>query len=131
MIKTENIARALIGLIEDGNDPKDVVDNFVNFAKKHNMESRIKNVLNVLEDKLNKEVEHETMYIKTAHDVPAKLLTEIKKYLKLPEDAPSHVSLDKKILGGFRVSYKNKLYEYGLKLRLNKLKNHLHSNHLK
>jgi F0F1-type ATP synthase delta subunit len=125
MIKTENIARALTGLIDDGRDPKEVSDKFVEFAKKHNMGSRVKNVLSVLEDKQKKSKKRDTIFIKTAREVPERLLTKIKKHLNLPEDAPSSISIDEKILGGFRVSYKDKLYEYGLKLRLNKLRNHL------
>ena len=128
MIKRDIIARALIELVEEGKqDPKDVASNFVSFSKKHNMEGRVKNVLRVLEDKQEKEKNRNTVFIKTAREIPEKLLIEIKKHLKIPEDAPTSVSQDETMLGGFRVSYKHKLYEYGLKLRLNKLRNHLHS----
>ena len=126
MIKTDNIARALIGLVEDdGRDSSEVADNFVKFAKKYNMETRVKNVLAVIEDKAKNTRERETVFIKTAREVPERLLKEIKKHLEIPEDAPVNISFDENILGGFRVLYKDNLYEYSLGSRLKKLKTKL------
>lgn len=130
MIKTENITKALIGLVEDdGLDPQQVAGNFAKFAKKYKMENRVKNVIDML---LNREEEikaRNTIFIKTAHEIPERLIIDIKRYLNLPENASVNISIDKNILGGFKILYRNNLYEYSLKHKLNKLRDYLHSSH--
>lgn len=123
MMKTKDIARALISLVEDDNlDPVNVVDNFMRYVKKYNMEGMAKNVLTVIENEVQKATERKTVYINTAYETSSSLYEKIKEQLKIPSNAPTSVTVQKEMLGGFKILYKDILYEYSLRSRLENLR---------
>src|SRR3989338_6461886 len=110
MIKSGNIARALVSMVEDdGKKPDKVAEDFFLFAEKYNLKSLIKSVLFRIESLREKDEEKNKIAITLAIKSDEKSLEDIKKTIG-SEGGEAEVVIDKEILGGFTAKYKNMLH---------------------
>jgi len=125
MIKSGDIARVLVSMVEDdGRKPDKVAEDFFLFAEKYNLKSLIKSVLFRIESLREKDEEKNKIAITLASKGDEKFLGDIKKTIRA-EGGEAEVVIDEEILGGFTAKYKNRLHDYSLLSQVNKLRNKL------
>lgn len=126
MIKSKDIANAMISMIEDdGKNPELVAESFFRFAEKYGLKGMTKDVL--------KKVEEFVAIIKNKNKVRVTFTRKedeyfaekVKKIIGTEKDAKVDVCFDEGMLGGFKAEYKNKMYNNSLVMRIDKLRDKL------
>jgi len=122
MIYAKDIAKALISLTEEDEiNPEEVVEKFMIFARRYNIENRIESVIFHLEAELARKNEKNKAFITLAQPTSEESLGKIKQTLGA-EKAEVALEYDEKLIAGFRAYYKDKLYEANVGGALNDLK---------
>lgn len=126
-INTKQYAQALFSLVEGQTKEKSlkIIDNFARFLVKNNDAFRFEKIekdFNILWDKENSILKVEII---SANELPveseALLINYIKEKLGVKEINIVR-KLDKSILGGVIIKYGDKIFDAGLRSRLDKLK---------
>lgn len=102
-----------------------VIDNFLDFCRKKNLNYLLPRVLELLERYYKEKKKSETFFIKSAQPITQKDLYKIMSRLNVDERAEVLVDIDKSLYAGFVSSYKNVIYDASVKNQLVKLKNNL------
>ncbi|MDX1608155.1 MAG: F0F1 ATP synthase subunit delta [Candidatus Spechtbacterales bacterium] len=127
MLKTEDIAKALISLLEDDKkSAEEPADKFWEFAQRYNLEGRASGVLFHLEAELERQKEKNKAYITLAQPTSDEQVEKIKEIIGA-SNTDTELVQDKNLIAGFRARYKDKMYEANVKNNIEKLKQVLSS----
>ncbi|MDP3955657.1 MAG: F0F1 ATP synthase subunit delta [bacterium] len=87
MLSSLHIAKGLRALIErDGYSVKDVVNAFISFCAKYNLNEQLPRVLEVLEAEHKRVGGEQSLVITSAHKLEATVIQAVKKRLGAPSD---------------------------------------------
>ncbi len=123
-ISPKKYAQALFLSLKDKNkkDSQEIIDNFIALLNEHHQLSAMRKIIYFLENIYQKEGLVCPVSIESAHKLSKDNKDEILKFLdKKTKGAEIEwkESVNKKLLGGFILRYRDKIYDASLKNRLN------------
>lgn len=126
MLNSEKIAQSIYLLAHEEEKSAKVVKNLVAYLQQHNGLPLLPTIVAHLERMAKRDAAHETLFIKTAHQLDRSAGTLIKEALEArdAETVTEHVDA---LLGGFVAEYKGVIYDASVRTQLEKLKQTLMS----
>lgn len=126
MLSSEKVAQSLYLLAREGEKSDKVVKNLVAYLSQHKGLPLLPSIIARLERMAKRDGAHETLFIKTAHQLDRSSGTSIKEALGA-KDAQTVTDQDDALLGGFVAEYQGVVYDASVRTQLEKLKQTLMS----
>jgi len=126
MISSKNLADAIYEISLDSKQDDTVfLASILDYIKEYKLESLLPKVIIYLEDKLNKELEWNTLSIESGLDISEEIKQKIKSRLNADNAKSITSTVDKDLIGGFTATYQGVIYNASLKNQLELLRNAL------
>ena len=126
MISSKNLADAIYNISLDHTQSDTVlIDAILSYVKKYKLESLLPKTLIYLEDKVNKDLDWNTLSILSKTEINKEVSGSIAQKIKAEEAKKINIRLDENLIGGFMATYKGIIYDASIKNQLQLLRNSL------
>ncbi len=126
MISSKNLADAIYKVsIDSKKSDEAIVESVLSYVKEYKLESILPKALTKLEDKIQKKLIWNTLFIKSGLEIDDSIVAKIKDKLKAEDVMQTTKETDKNLIGGFIATYKGIIYDASIKNKLQLLRNTL------
>lgn len=114
-ISSAQLAKTLIVSLEDGVAPAKLAESFQEYLASNHLTGLLPNILKHLDKEVRRIEESTAARITISHEVSAAAVKLIEKLVGKTGGDASIVSVDPALIGGFRATYRGKLFDGSVK----------------
>lgn len=124
-MKSKELAQALIDIVHQTEKPEKAVSAFLSFLETNNLVYQLPIILRYLEQFQIQNKRAQTLIIESPFDIDATLQKKIQTFVRALDAKHVELDINKKLLGGFRTSYKGLVTDASIRHNLLALKKQL------
>lgn len=121
-MKSVDIAKALITLLERNIPEDQVMIGFEKFIQKNHLQGLVSNIIWYMEYFYKESEKNKSLEIITAHEISKDVIESISNFIQVENNPPVKNKINKEIIGGFIAYYSGKEYDASIKKQLSRLK---------
>lgn len=124
-MKSKELAQTLMQLLAQTEKPDEAVSAFLSFLETHNLIYQLPLIIRYLEQFESQEKQLTTLTIESPFEINPSLQKKIQEFTQTQDAQFVQFSLNKKLLGGFRTTYKGFVTDASIRHNLSALKKQL------
>lgn len=124
-MKSKELAQALIDIVHQTEKPEKAVSAFLSFLETNNLIYQLPLIVRYLEQFQIQHARKVTLRIETPFEISSSMQTNIQTFVDAGDATYVELEINKKLLGGFRTSYKGFVTDASIRHNLLALKKQL------